>query len=232
MRKRVPRVLTQYVAFLGGAMSSATTLANDARTEGVEYFDADQCLLNTFRRATANGQDIHLAVDGLGEVVMLSKRGEYFAELADPEAFFTSDPNNARLSVLAEGDSRIPPTTTIGRNIDELIWQAAFHASQGRLMPGCYRDDVVELELWPNLSRLPHTPQSMRIAALLSRHPTSIFFASRLLKVSAAEMYQFYSAAHAAGFARPINRTPEEPQLKPHRNQTLLSALLGKIARL
>jgi hypothetical protein len=54
----------------------------------------------------------------------------------------------------------------------------------------------------------------------------------RLLKVTPEEMYQFYSAARASGIARPINRQPEEPKLEPHRNQTLLSSLLSKIARL
>jgi len=213
-------------------MNAVTDIKDDVRTAGVDYFNPDDYLLNTLRRATANRQDIQLEVDGKGTLVMLSSRGEYFAEIPDMAAFLTSEPEQSTLTILQQSDPRIPAVETIGRNIDELMWQAAFHVSQGRLMHGCYRDDVVELEYWPNLSRLPHTPQSMRIAALLSRHPTSIYFASRLLKVPTEEMYQFYSAARAAAFARPINRTPEEPKLEPHRNQTLLSALLGKIARL
>jgi hypothetical protein len=147
-------------------------------------------------------------------------------------AFITASPARLKVNILAAGDHRIPEATKVGRNIDELMWQAAFYASEGRLMQGCYRDDVVELAYWPNLSRLPHTPNSMRIAALLTRHPTSIFFATRLLKVEPAEMYQFYSAARAAGLARPINRAVEEPKLEPHRNQSLLSSLLKKIAGL
>lgn len=213
-------------------MNTVTKLEDDVRTAGVDYFNPDDYLLSTLRRAAANKQDIHLEVDGLGELLMLSSRGEYFAFVTDMPAFMASTPGHFRLNILSADDHRIPATDSIGRNIDELLWQAAFYASAGRLMQGCYRDDVVELEYWPNLSRLPHTPQAMRIAALLSRHPTSIFFATRLLKVPPAEMYQFYSAARAAGLARPINRTPEEPKLEPHRNQTLLSSLLSKIARL
>ncbi len=213
-------------------MNAVTQIEGDARTAGVDYFDPDDYLINTLRRATANQQDIHLEVEGLGELVMLSVRGEYFAYVGDMAAFITAPQAKTRLTILAAGDHRIPESTQIGRNIDELMWQAAFYASQGRLMQGCYRDDVVELELWPNLSRLPHGPNAMRIAALLSRHPTSIFFAARLLKLEPAELYEFYSAARAAGFARAINRTPEEPKLEPHRNQSLLSSLMKKIAGL
>lgn len=213
-------------------MNAVTQVEGDVRTAGVDYFNPEECLLNTLRRATANGQELLIEVDGIGELLLLSSRGEYFAYVTDMEAFVTTAPDQCKLTILSENDARIPAKDTIGRNIDELMWQTAYYASKGRLMPGCYRDDVVELEYWPNLSRLPHTAQTMRIAALLSRHPTSIYFAMRLLKVTPEEMYQFYSAARAAGLARPINRTPEEPKLEPHRNQTLLSALLGKIARL
>jgi len=213
-------------------MNAVTQLEGDARTAGVDYFNPEDYLINTLRRATANQQDIHIEVEGLGELVMLSGRGEYFAYLVDMEAFITAPLVQTRLTILEAGDHRIPDAATVGRNIDELMWHVAFYASRGRLMKGCYRDDVVELEFWPNLSRLPHSPNTMRIAALLSRHPTSITFATRLLKVEPAEMYQFYSAARLAGFARPINRTPEEPKLEPHRNQSLLSSLLKKIAGL
>lgn len=212
-------------------MNTATNI-DDVRTAGVDYFNPDEYLLNTLRRATANAQDLYIEVDGIGEVLMLSNRGEYFAFVTDMAAFLTTPPERCKLTILSEGDERVPGEEIIGRNIDELMWEAAFHASKGRLMDGCYRDDVVELMHWPNLSRLSHTPQSMRIAALLTRHPTSIYFAMRLLKVTPEEMYQFYSAARASGIARPINRKPEEPKLEPHRNQTLLSSLLSKIARL
>jgi hypothetical protein len=213
-------------------MTAATHLSGDARIFGVEYFNPDDYLINTLRRATDNQQDIHVQAEGLGELVMLSSRGEYFADVADMAAFSTTAPDQAQLTILKPGDGRIPAPGQVGRAIDELMWQAAFYASQGRMMEGYYRDDVVELECWPNLSRLPHTPNAIRIASLLSRHPTSIFFASKLLKVEPREMYQFYSAARAAGIAHPINRTPEEPKLEPHRNQGLLSSLLTKIAGL
>lgn len=213
-------------------MNAVTMFEGDARTAGVEYFDPENHLLGALSHGVAEGQDLHIEVTGLGELVVLSSRGEYFAYTSDLPALLKAAPQNARITPMTPEKGRTPTILQVGRNIDELMWQAAFFASEGRLMKGCYRDDVVMLEFWPNFSRLPHTPNSMRITALLSRHPTSIFLAGRLLKVDAKEMYQFYSAARAAGFARAINRKPEEPKIEPHRNQSLLSSLLKKIARL
>jgi hypothetical protein len=207
-------------------MSALSTLEQDARTAGVPYFDPDDYLINAIRRATAHGQDLRVSADGFGELVVASGRGEYFTSIGDMAAFCRLPVNRLRVSV----DSRGAAPSGTGRNIDELMWSAAFHASDGRLMLGCYRDDVVELRHWPNFTRLPHTPNSLRIAALLVQHPTSVTLAARLLKIEREELYQFYSAARCAGLARAVNRKPEEPTLAPHRHQTLLAALLNKIA--
>lgn len=213
-------------------MNAVAELHDDVRTAGVEYFDPDDHLLTTMRRASANAQDLHIEIKDLGSLTQLTSRGECFLQSNDLPRFFSTSPDACKLTILDADDPRIPTTNNIGRNIDEMMWHAAFYASGGRLMRGCYRDDVVELEYWPNLTRLPHTPNAIRIASLLLRHPTSVTLASRLLKVDTAELYQFYSAARAAGFARAVNRTPDEPKLEPHRNQTLLSSLLKKIAGL
>ena len=126
--------------------------------------------------------------------------------------------------------SREASNDQVGRNIEELMWMAGFYASNGLLMEGLYRDDVVELMHWPNFTRLPMTRNSLRIASLLSSRPTSITFAQRFLKIDPSEIFQFYTAAHCAGLARAINKTAVEPPMKPHRNQPLLGLLLSKIS--
>lgn len=213
-------------------MAELMQFESDARTAGVDYFHPDETLITPIKRATANAQNLYLKLDGVGELLVMSERGEYFALINNEQQFYTSPLAQFTISVLTDDDQRLPGAETVGRNIDELMWRVGYHASSGRLMHGCFRDDVVELAHWPNLSRLPHSPNSARIAALLASHPTSITFATRLLKIEQAELFQFYSAARCAGLARPINRAVQEPKLAPHRNQNLLSALLGKIARL
>lgn len=196
-----------------------------------ETFSPDLYVINIIKRAISNAQNIRIDGKDLGNIIVLGKDGEYYPQLDDMEAFCRAPASIFKVTVLSEpGFDR--EEKKFGRNIDELMWHAAFHASQGRLMEGCCRDDVVELQYWPNLTRVPVSPNSLRIAALLSRYPTSIALAYRFLRVEPTEIYQFYSAARCAGLARALNRTPSEPLLKPHRNQALLGLLMEKIARM
>lgn len=198
----------------------------------VPYFSADDTIILPIRRAMANKQNVRIALPGAGEIYLHTDRGEYLFQGKQMGVLLTSHINNLEVTLLDEKTIADVFAGATGRNIDELMWTAAFRASGGRLMKGCFRDDVVQLRHWPNLSRLPMTPNTMRITSFLTRHPTSIMLAQRLLKVEPAEMYQFYSAARCAGIAHVLNRKPPEPVLKPHRNQALLGMLLSKIAGL
>jgi len=198
----------------------------------VNYFDPDETLITVVKRALDNEQDILIELGGIGELLLLASKGEYYSDLKDEQSFYCSSVDDVEITLLSQDNWRVHSHHSSGRNCDELLWKAAFYSSKGRLLQGCYPVDMVELTYWPNLSRLPHTANTPRIAALLSRHSTTIAFAARLLRLSPEEVYQFYSAAYCCGAARPVNRTPEEPKLEPHRHQTLLSALLKRISDL
>jgi len=201
------------------------------RISTAHYFDPDKTLITDIQRAILNGQDILLEQEGKGRLLVLGSRQEYFADMPDEGSFFSALHSEAKVTVLSKNAPLIPATDVAGRHVDELLWKAGFYSSQGQLMKGCYPVDVVELIRWPNLTRLPHTANTPRIASLLSRQPSSLTIAGKVLKVSPQEMYQFYSAAHCAGIARPLNRTLPEPTLEPHRQRGLLAALWEKLLR-
>jgi len=196
-------------------------------------FSPDECAIAPIRQAVKNKQDVMLTVDGVGQVLVRASEGECLpGPINDIEKFCTTPREKIRINVLDPETARRQAGGRIGRNIDELLWTAAFYASQGRLMAGCNTYDVVQIRHWPNLSRLPQTPNTARIMALLTRYPTSISLAYRLLKISAEEIYRVYSAARCAGLAYAVNGQVQERPVKPHRHQTLLGQLLNKIAGL
>lgn len=196
-----------------------------------DVFSPDDYLINIIKRAVTNNQNIHISIPSVGSLIVQASSGEYIDNTDDLARFCVYPASDYKVNILNDRDVKVD-ANRVGRNIDELMWIAGFYISDGRLMDGCYRDDVVELMHWPNLTRIPGTPNSMRLASLLSYHPTSITLAYRFLRIDRAEAYQFYTAARCAGLARAVNRVPEEPPLKPHRNQALLSLLLNKIARI
>lgn len=93
---------------------------------------------------------------------------------------------------------------------EDLLWIAAFHAAQGRLINGTTIYDSLLLKHWPNLAHLPHTPDFLRLSALFSRRPHSLEEARQLLGVSLEDAATFYSAASASGAIKLIHR-PVEP---------------------
>lgn len=202
------------------------------------HFNPEEYLINILLRAVANKQDISVSTASGDKVAIFPARGDYYSFVNDMAAFCISNIDDLVVKVLTDLDiNEIRKDKEHGRNFDELLWQASYYASQGRLIEGCRREDVVELRYWPNLTRLPCPSSSVVIAALLTRYPTSITLASRILGVPMSEMLEFYSAAYSAGFIKVHNRSMQshdlEPhKLKPHRDSTMLGKLLSRISRI
>ena len=195
----------------------------------IETFSADDCIINIIRRAMTNAQDIIIDGQSHGYIIILAKEGEYFSNATRLSDFCKIHSKDLKITVLNEKKLK-QYKTGIGRNIDELLWQAGYYASNGRLMEGSHWDDVIKLNYWPNFTRIPTTPNSLRIAALLAVQAVTIEHAILSLKVKREEVYQFYSASLCAGAVSTVNTVTEAPKLKPHRNNALLGMLLSKIA--
>lgn len=216
-------------------MHTANASASSVPQAESASFDPAHCLLGLVQRVLASDQAVMVHVPGIGAIAIVPARREYFTELDEDQlAAFCRAPV-ATVVTKRFGEAAIQQleaTGTLGRNVDELLWRAALYAAQGRLLKGCVRDDVVLLKAWPNLTRLPSTPNAIRIAALLTRYPTTVSLAHRLLRIPVEEMNEFYSAAHAAGLAVAVNRKPErndEEIIKPHRQRGLLGQLFERV---
>lgn len=116
--------------------------------------------------------------------------------------------------MLSHHPERVPEMAD-SRELEELLWTAAWHSSAGRLPKNRSRYDVLELEYWPNLTRLPGSPDIMRLCALLSRKAHSLHLARKLLKVSEEEASRFYCAAHFAGLLRHLEHAVEKEPAEP-----------------
>jgi hypothetical protein len=206
-------------------IASNTVEAVDSTFSPNDYF------LGIAQKAITAGRDTRIVLPGRGEVQLYPERNEYVADIADHAAFFCAPASEFRSSPL-EGAAPAHP-----RHMDELLWQAAFHASQGRLVDGITMFDVVQFRRWPNLPHLPKTANTARICALLTRHPTTIMLAHRLLGIRKDEVYQIYSAAYCAGLANIINQNPEAlPAAEPLGDRSeargLFRSLFAKISGL
>ncbi len=214
------------------------------------YFAPDDYLLGIINRAVALRTNVRASLPGMGTVEILPDRDAFYADVADMAEFCrapasgikTSSPDKKLIAELAQAHG-------LGRPIRELLWQAAFHASQGRLVASHSEGqspvqlyDVVRFTRWPNLrTSLPTSRNTMRICALLTRHPTSLFLVSRILDIEPEEVFLNYSAACSCGIVEIVGATHhwkvelDEGALRAHKNGAdhgLFQALRSRITGL
>lgn len=213
-------------------------VAEGSASSAGDTFSPDSHFLGLAQRAIAGDAIVCISLGEMGEVVIDPKRRLFSASIPDAKAFFTA-PADRFESRPGQG----PSASGHGpeRDVGELLWIAAYHASAGRLPAGCSRFDVIRLAHWPNLSRLPADPSTMNFCALLSRRPSAVHVARKLVRASEAEAYRFYSAALSAGALETVSRAPgrtePEPEADPEpaapsAGQSVLRQLWNKIAGL
>jgi hypothetical protein len=213
-------------------------VAEAAAPSAGDTFSPEGHFLGLAQRAVAGDAIVCISMGEMGEVLIDPRRRRYSASIPDPEAFFTA-PADRFESHPGQG----PSASGYGpeRDVAELLWIAAYHASAGRLPAGCSRFDVIRLAHWPNLSRLPADPSAMSFCALLSRRPSAVHVARKLVRASEADAYRFYSAALSAGALETVSRAPgrieAEPEAEPEPaapsgGQSVLRQLWNKIAGL
>lgn len=173
-------------------------ISNSLMESGEAIFSAADYFLGIAQRIAASGDNTRIVLPGRGEVFLFPGRREYSADIPDMAEFFQAPAAQFEITALSATTTPSPGC----KNLGELLWQAAFHASQGRLINDATKYDVVQFNYWPNLPRLPKTPNTARICALLTRHPTTIMLVHRKLGIDKEELYRVYSAAYCAGIAR------------------------------
>jgi hypothetical protein len=206
---------------------------------GTDTFVPADHLLGIVQHCVASLRDTRIVLRGKDELVIFPERGIYYASIQDMAEFCRAPA--AQFESESVDKTTLPYISGTGKSINHLLWQAAFHVSQGRLIEGCSKYDVVQLRHWPNLPRLPVTPNAARICALLTRHPTTVMLIHRVLGIDKEEVYQIYSSAYSAGLGQLISRNPaqhafeesaDDTPFEPVADRGIFRSLFAKISRL
>ncbi|MBE9516260.1 MAG: hypothetical protein IME93_04730 [Proteobacteria bacterium] len=212
------------------ALKSAQTASiSDASAPS---FEPGDYLIGLVQQIVAKNQDSTISLSGYGDITISPKMGIYVSAIKsdDMEDVYRLPASNFSVTAINEGKFKSALMESKEKQgINELLWQAAYFASEGRLMAGCLRQDVVSLDYWPNITRLATPDNAIGICALLTRYPTSVTLAIRILKVKPEEVYAFYSAAKASGVARATNRADEQEKAPEFQEPRISRGILGKL---
>ena len=77
------------------------------------------------------------------------------------------------------------------------MWQVAIWSANGRLIQTLQPDTAVRLRQWPNLTRLAHIPDAMRLSAFLVKAPVSLNMLYKMMRVDLQDILNFLAASHS-----------------------------------
>ena len=222
----------------GQARPAQKAAAQPVSATAETHFDPDRYLIGLLKKAVRGKETAVIQADFYGKIAIRGGDRLSFTDISVDDmakvCTLTADKfkyNNADVDEI----EALYGKECQWAGCDDLLWRAAYYASGGRLMKGSQRDDVVALKHWPNLTRVPAPDIAVRWCALVSRYPTSVALAARMLKAEPSEVHAIYSAARASGAAAPINKgaaTEQDIEQKQVRNRGLLGKLLSKVSGL
>ncbi|MDD4910860.1 MAG: hypothetical protein PHP57_01065 [Sideroxydans sp.] len=191
-------------------------------------------LLGIIQRIIATGQNTLVLLPGIGDVMIFPKRNEYYSSVKDMAEFCDAPIIKYKLVVIGESD--LSTEQSVCRGLGELMWHFAFASPSAQLLDEYSIYDVVKFKQWPNLTRLPSTPNTSRIISLLTRHPTTLAHVQQKLKIESSEIHQVFNAAHYAGIVEVVSRARAKAsapciQVKPSHEQNFFRSLFTKFAK-
>ncbi|HMA10880.1 MAG TPA: hypothetical protein VKO83_03260 [Steroidobacteraceae bacterium] len=154
------------------------------------------------------------------------------ADTTDPSATVGLQRPRVEYLTRAEADSRYAAQTYPVPQ-EMFMWSLGAMTSRGRLPADVRADERVYLRRWPNLTRVAHTANEMRIIAYWVRQATSLQEIVAALGVPEREVFSVYTAASAAGLAgrarREVDGIWEAPLVAEPRQRGLFSSILDRL---
>lgn len=224
---------------LPGFSSKIAGAATPAMEPPAHLLTPSTHLLSIVQRILSVQDNTQITLPGMGTISIFPQRREYHADVENMETFCTSSAADFEIRILdRQAAAAISPT---GKDVRDLLWQLAFYIYQDNLIEGCSENDVIQFSRWPNLTRLPTTPNTARISALLTRHPTSVTLVRRILGIDKSEVNRVISAAISAGIVNTVSHAPSlanpdssiaETKAEQPQKPSLWNSLFAKISSL
>lgn len=165
-------------------------------------------LSNALQRATSHGVPSLFQIDGCGSVSVYPKQNCYVTDIQDWDAAYQSHPEQFTIKSVPWGT---PPSGALP--LMELEWRAAYHCALWNLQSEVEVNDLIRLQSWPNLTRLPLelVAPVTQICALLWRKPAVGFLIPRVLDADAMQVRALLGVLQGFGHIK-VSRTVLSPQ--------------------
>jgi len=136
----------------------------------------------------------------------------------------TTQLSEADFTVLARGQRLL--------SLDNIMWESALYGSQGQLIAGHDKQQVVTLRAWPNFPRLEFSTEHMRLAACMTGYSLSLAQVEQKMNLPWATIAGFYNALWATDLiiqGKADTAAPPEPVQKSEKKTGLFSKLAQRL---
>ena len=210
-----------------------------ARFRELASFDERKTLLRPLKKAVQLAREKNAAVEVFGlptPLVVMAGGERIFVDLANPRMrHICAMPMQAMPVIkplpisLLECEKRYPLHHRHMHLAETVIWQIALWASRGRLPQSLAPDQPVQLDYWPNFTRLTVTPHALAIASLWVNHSLSAVEVAEKMQVPQRYVFALASAASSTGLLQQSAQAQRSAEVNWKKPQAFFNTILRSL---
>ncbi|MCP1659261.1 response regulator [Neisseria perflava] len=175
------------------------TNADGTRKATIRRFNPQKGLLGALKLASQGHQDIAVLHEGKPVLIVFPNIQRILLTVGAAELEKLCKDDN--LTVVCKAVPDNPQWKEKAKvTIMSCLWQMAIWTAQGRLIYPMTPQTVFTLKRWPNLTRLAHVPESMRLSAFLTKTSVNLNILYKVMPLEMPDILNYLAATSITGF--------------------------------
>lgn len=181
------------------SQEAGQTQADGTRKATIRRFNPQKGLLGALKFASQGHQDIAVLHQGKPVLIVFPNIQRVLLTVSATELERLCKDDN--LSVVCKAVPDNPQWKEKAKvTIMSCLWQMAIWTAQGRLIYPMTPQTVFTLKRWPNLTRLAHVPESMRLSAFLTKTSVNLNILYKVMPLEMPDILNYLAATSVTGF--------------------------------
>ena len=170
-----------------------------ARKATIRRFNPQKGLLGALKFASQGHQDIAVLYEGKPVLIVFPNIQRVLLTVSAAELEkLCKDDNLAVVCKVVPDNPQWKEKAKV--TIMSCLWQMAIWTAQGRLIYPMTPQTVFTLKRWPNLTRLAHVPESMRLSAFLTKTSVNLNILYKVMPLEMPDILNYLAATSVTGF--------------------------------
>lgn len=168
-------------------------------TANMEVFSAERGLLGALRKVCLQDKDVALVYQKKPLLIVFPSIQKILLAMPPDELKLICE-NDDTQEIMIKYIADNPAWRQSAKvSFKSCLWQFALWSGRGRLISAINPDTLIRLKGWPNLTRLAHIPDAMRLSAFMTQTTANLHILYKILRVELVDLLNFISATYTVG---------------------------------